>query len=103
MKLLTKEIIKRLEKYPLYSQQGKALDSKVLVKFFNPTGCGTWLITEAQNKNGQWLFYGYAELGNGYEAGYIDMFSLENFKGKWNLGIERDMYSKLTTVKEMMK
>ena len=47
MKLLTKEIISKFEKHPFHSQDGKGMDAEVLVKYFNPCGTGTWLITEA--------------------------------------------------------
>ena len=104
MKLLTKEIEKRFEKYPLYSQDGKGLDAEVVVKFFNPCGVGTWLITEGQkNEKGKWEMFGMAELGGEWEWGYINFEELENFKGRWGLGIERDMYSTYTTVGKMQR
>ena len=56
MNLLTKEIIEKFKEYPLYSQDGKGMDSVVLVKYFNPCGAGTWLITEAEKQpDGDWL------------------------------------------------
>ena len=55
MKLLTEEIIKRFKEYPLYSQDGKGMDSIVVVKYFNQDGAGTWLITEAELQgDGNW-------------------------------------------------
>ena len=33
MKLITKEIEKKFENFPLYSQNGKGLNAEVLVKF----------------------------------------------------------------------
>lgn len=45
MKLLTKEIMQRIP--ALYAQDGKGEAATVHVKFFNPCGSGTWLITEA--------------------------------------------------------
>lgn len=47
MKLLTKETIAKFESYPFNSQDGRGLDAEVLVKYFNPCGAGTWLISEA--------------------------------------------------------
>lgn len=47
MKLITKELERTFSKYPIYSQEGMMLDAKVIVKYFNPAGAGTWLITEA--------------------------------------------------------
>ena len=46
MKLITKELEKLFEKYPIGSQDGLAGKAKVIAKFFNPTGVGTWIITE---------------------------------------------------------
>ena len=45
MMLMTKELEKALSEYPLGSQYDKGMDSKVIVKYFNPCGAGTWLIT----------------------------------------------------------
>ena len=50
MLLMTKELEKKFEKYPLYSQEDKGFESDVIVKYFNPCGTGTWLITEGENK-----------------------------------------------------
>ena len=46
MKLITKEIEEKFEQYPLGSQENLLGDAKVVVKYFNPIGVGTWLITE---------------------------------------------------------
>ncbi len=48
MKLLTKEIISKFEKHPFHSQEEKGFDAEVLVKYFNPMGAGTWLVTEVE-------------------------------------------------------
>lgn len=50
MTLLTKQIISKFEKHPIHSQDGKGMDAEVLVKYFNPCGSGTWLITEAERE-----------------------------------------------------
>ena len=50
MELLTKEIISKFESHPIGSQDGKGLEAEVLVKYFNPCGAGTWLITEAERE-----------------------------------------------------
>ena len=54
MKLLTKEIISKFESHPIGSQDGKGLEAEVLVKYFNPCGAGTWLITEAEREGDDW-------------------------------------------------
>jgi hypothetical protein len=49
MELLTNKIIEDFKKYPFGSQDNKkGMARKVLVKFFNPYGVGTWIITEAE-------------------------------------------------------
>ena len=58
MKLLTKEIISKFEKHPFHSQDGKGMDAEVLVKYFNPCGTGTWLITEAEREGDDWRLFG---------------------------------------------
>ena len=54
MTLLTKQIISKFEKHPIHSQDGKGMDAEVLVKYFNPCGSGTWLITEAEREGDDW-------------------------------------------------
>ena len=47
MQLMTAQIEKALKKYPLYSQDGKGGDAKIVVKYFGGSAA-TWLITEAR-------------------------------------------------------
>ena len=92
MELLTKEIIERFKKYPLYSQDGKGEDSVVLVKYFNPCGSSTFLITEAEQKeDGDWLLFGYCHIFE-WEWGYVLLSELQNLKLPFGLTIERDLY-----------
>ena len=92
MELLTKEIIERFKKYPLYSQDGKGEDSVVLVKYFNACGSGTFLITEAeQQEDGDWLLFGYCHIFE-WEWGYVLLSELQNLKLPFGLTIERDLY-----------
>ena len=97
MKLITKEIEKKFEKFPLYSQDGKGLNAEVLVKFFNPTGVGTWYITEANKlEDGDYEMFGYCHLGDDENAefGNVLLSDLEDIKLPYGLKIERDMYLK---------
>ena len=56
MMLMTKELEKTFEKYPLDSQDGLMEDAEVIVKYFNPCGAGTWFVTEGEKQeNGDWL------------------------------------------------
>lgn len=97
MKLLTKEIENNFKKYGYLSQDGKGLDAKVLVKFFNPYGVGTWIITEAEwvEEANDWALYGYCSLGYGYEFGSVWFKELESLKvGPFGAySIERDLYA----------
>lgn len=107
MKLITKELEKQFEKYPLGSQDGLLGDAKVIAKFFNPAGAGTWLITEGEKQeNGDYEMFGYCHLGDDYSAefGYVMLSDLENLKLPYGLKIERDLYlPKNCTLLEAMK
>ena len=92
MNLLTDEIKELFKQYPLYSQDGKGMDSVVLVKYFNPCGAGTWLITEAEEqKDGDYLLFGYCHIFC-WEWGYVMLSELQNLKLPFDLTIERDLY-----------
>ena len=70
------------------------------VKLFNPTGPGTWLITEC-DEDGE--AFGLADLGYP-ELGYISMEELAAFQGRAGLGIEEDIHFKATkTLSEYAK
>lgn len=100
MKLITKEIERKLNNTPIYSKDGQGVDSEIIVKFFNPCGAATWLITEAEKQdNGDYLLYGYITLGYGYEWCYVMLSELQKIRNGYGLGIERDRYAH-GTVKE---
>jgi len=89
MKLMTKELEEKFKKYPLYSQDGKGNDAEIVVKYFNPYGMGTWLITEGElQEDGDWLFFGYCHIFC-WEWGYVSLSELESVGY-----IERDLYLK---------
>lgn len=95
MNLMTKELEKLLEKYPLGSQDGLGGQAKLLVKYFNPTGVGTWFITEGNKlENGDYELFGYCHLGDDRfaELGYVMLSELEDLKLPFGLKIERDLY-----------
>lgn len=67
-------------------------DHVPVVKFFDPTGAATWLITEMMPDEPDILF-GLCDLGMGCpELGYISLAELESVKGRLGLSIERDFY-----------
>ena len=95
MKLMTKELEKEFEKYPLGSQDGLGGQAKVIAKFFNPAGVGTWLITEAEKtEDGDYEMFGYCHLGydDMAELGYVMLSELENLNLPFGLKVERDLY-----------
>ena len=93
MKLITKEIEEKFKKFPLNSQDGLEGNAEVLVKYFNPAGAGTWLITEAEKQDdGDWMLYGYCHIFE-WEWGPVMLSELESIKGPFGLGIERDLYT----------
>ena len=96
MKLLTKEILEKLPK--LYSQEEKGLDAVAVVKFFTPDSNWTWYATEF---DGEDLFFGLVD-GFEKELGYFRLSELQSVKGALGLPIERDMYFKPKTLKELM-
>lgn len=93
MKLMTKQIERKLEKYPICSQDEKGQEAEVVVKYFG--GCAsTWLITEGEKQpDGDWLLFGYMTIGYGYEWGYVMLSDLEGLRlPPFGLGVERDLY-----------
>lgn len=95
MKLLTQEIIDNLRHHPFGSSDDGAsiFDHEVVVKFFSPVGAATWLILEGeQQENGDWLLWGAATLGYGYEFGYVSLNELKSVRLPFGLSIERDMH-----------
>lgn len=94
MKLMTKELETVLQKFPLLSQDGKGKNATVLVKYFNPCGAGTWLITEGEKQeDGDWLLFGYCHICV-WEWGYVSLRELESVSLPFGLTIERDLYIK---------
>ncbi|HEV2549412.1 MAG TPA: DUF2958 domain-containing protein [Stellaceae bacterium] len=67
-------------------------DHVPVVKFFDPSGAATWLITEMMPAEPDILF-GLCDLGMGSpELGYVSLAELQSVKGRLGLGIERDLY-----------
>lgn len=93
MKLITKEIEKKIAKYPLYSQDGKGDDAVVICKFFGGS-CWSWYATEGNiMPNGDIEFFGLVVGPYGAELGYFTLSELEGVKfPPFGLGVERDLY-----------
>ena len=103
MQLLTKELREQIP--ALYSQENEA-DPMVYIKYFDPVGSWTWYVTEGEERNGDFLFFGFV-VGFDAELGHFSLNQLETAKrgatGIKALPIERDLYftpCRLSKVKE---
>ena len=96
MKLITKKIENQLAKYPLYSQDNKGQNAVAICKFFLQGY--TWYVLEAQKNGNDYEFFGIVD-GQYKEYGYFTLSQLQSLRGRWGLGVERDMYFEPTEVK----
>jgi hypothetical protein len=90
MKILTQEILRA------FTKQGNTDNMeptaiKIICKFFNPTGVGTWYCYEYDGNDRMWCF---AELGDkAYaECGTASMKELQELQLPHGLKIERDKF-----------
>ena len=97
MKLITKEIEKRLLKNGQFrcslQAEGKAEpDFLPVVKLFTPDAGCTWLLTELDPDNPD-IAFGLCDLGFGTpELGYVSIAELAAVRGRLGLPVERDRY-----------
>ena len=71
---------------------GAETDPIPVVKFFDPTGPATWLIT-AMMPDAPDILFGLCDLGLGCpELGTVSLSDLRSVKGRLGLGIERDLH-----------
>jgi hypothetical protein len=75
---------------PLYSQE-RNKDPILYIKFFTPDSSWTWYVTEGQEEEGDFIFFGYV-IGLEEEWGYFSLSELMAARGPLNLPIERDLY-----------
>ena len=88
MQLLTTELRVQLPK--LYAQE-TVEDPIVYGKFFTPDSNWTWYVTEGDEDDGDFRFFGYV-VGFEKEWGYFVLSELESARGPLGLPIERDLY-----------
>lgn len=63
-----------------------------VVKFFDPCGAATWLITRLDPKDPD-ILYGLCDLGMGFpELGPVRFSELAAVKGRLGIGLERDLW-----------
>jgi len=92
MKLLTKALLAEFKKQG-YCDGKDPKEVKIIAKFFNPSGIGTWYATEYDPK--ERMFFGFVSLFNDFcdELGYFSLDELESIKcPPFGLGIERDLH-----------
>ncbi|MFC1996637.1 DUF2958 domain-containing protein [Chloroflexota bacterium] len=82
---------------PLYSGEEKGLDALAVVKFFTPDSSWTWYGSEF---DGDDIFFGLVS-GLALEFGYFSLSELMSVRGPWGLPIERDLYFKPQTLREL--
>ena len=88
MQLVTPELREQL----IANGKRREEDHVPVVKFFNPVGAATWLITEMDPDENDHLF-GLADLGMGFpELGSVSLSELQGYRSPLGLGIERDLY-----------
>jgi len=89
MKLITKELEQRFEEL---GTQENSDDPIVVTKFFNPTGAGTWFVIDYDPKTK--IAFGYVSIFGDHndELGDFSVEELEEYKGQFGLGIERDKF-----------
>jgi hypothetical protein len=74
-------------------------DHLPVVKYFDPCGAATWIITELMPAEGEGtepdILFGLCDLGMACpELGYVRLSELKSVTGRLGLGIERDLYFK---------
>lgn len=75
------------------------IDHLPVVKYFDPCGAATWIITELMPAEAERvepdILFGLCDLGFGCpELGYVSLSELKSVRGRLGLGIERDLYFK---------
>jgi len=98
MKLLTKALEKRFSEV---GSQADKPDPLVIAKFFNPAGAGTWYATEYDPRCR--IFFGYVSIFGDHndEWGSFGLKELEEVRGTFGLGIERDRWFQEKPISEI--
>jgi hypothetical protein len=100
MELITKQLERR---FAQVGSQQEVKDPLIVAKFFNPAGAGTWYATEYDPQSR--LFFGYVSIFGDFndEWGYFSLDELAEYKGRFGLGIERDLYWQEKSASEVIK
>ena len=96
MKLMTKEIEKKAQKqFP----KGSDMNQMVVAKFFDPCGGWTWYLMNQDPDDLNYL-WGIVK-GFEIEVGSFSLSELSDYRGRFGLGIERDLYFTPKPAKEI--
>jgi len=103
MKLLTKDLKDKLITNHYDHNDLKLKTNKAIVKLFNPSGVGTWYLSELDPETN--IAFGLCFLGDydNREFGYVSIDELSEVKGFMGLGIERDLHFKPTRFDDLME
>ena len=72
-----------------HKAQDGTKEFKAVVKLFNPTGIGTWYLSELDPETN--VAFGLCEIHE-KELGYVSLDELSEYTGPLGIGIERDKY-----------
>lgn len=98
MKLMTTELEKRFAE--VGRQEDKVYDALVVARYFDPCGSWTWYATEYYPKDR--LFFGYVS-GLEDEFGDFSLDEMEQYKGRFGIGLERDLYFDEMPLRQALK
>lgn len=88
MKLMTKEIERKARAQ--YAKGSELEGQMIVAKFFDPQGSWTWYLMN-QDPNEPDYLWGIVS-GNEVEMGSFSLSELQSVRGRFGLGIERDLY-----------
>ena len=83
----------------LYSQEAKGIDAIAYFKFFTPDSSWDWFVCEF---DGDDLLYGVV-IGAEIRFDYFSLSELQSVKGPLGLPIERDLYFKPKSLKDLIE
>ena len=93
---MTKAIEKKAQaQYPL----GDSMEQKVVAKFFDAGGSWSWFLMNQDPTNPDYM-WGIVN-GVEVEVGSFSLSDLQNHRGRFGLGIERDRFFKEMDAKEV--
>lgn len=87
MELMTKGISDKAQAQYLL---GSDMEQMVVAKFFDPQGSWTWYLMNQDPDDPNYL-YGIVD-GFEVEVGSFSLSELQSYKGRFGIGIERDLY-----------